>query len=94
MAGAKSLKYVIITVVLKERFPTALYITINMIYSLNEGMGAVNQLQSQGLGMTKDFSKTSDDLVAKVRYVTYRRGQNVGGRSNLNCRVNASHKIK
>jgi len=44
-----------------------------MISPLPEGMGAVNQLQSQGLGMTKDLSKTSDDLIEKVRYLTRRR---------------------
>lgn len=45
-----------------------------MISSLPEGMGAVNQLQSQGLGMTKDLSKTSDQLIDKV---TNRRRSNV-----------------
>ena len=38
-----------------------------MFSSLPEGIGAVNQLQSQGLGMTKDLGKTSDDLIEKVR---------------------------
>lgn len=38
-----------------------------MVSSLLQGMGAVNQLQSQGLGMTKDLSKTSEDLIEKVR---------------------------
>jgi len=42
-----------------------------MISSLPEGMGAVNQLQSQGLGMTKDLSKTSDDLIEKVRQLRF-----------------------
>ena len=34
----------------------------------SRGMGAFNQLQGQGAGMAKDFSKTGDDLMEKVRY--------------------------
>ena len=34
-------------------------------------MGAFNQLQGQGVGMAKDLSKTSDDLVSKVQCIVY-----------------------
>ena len=37
-------------------------------------MGAVNQLQGQGLGMAKDMTKTTDDIMKKVRYMLCRRG--------------------
>lgn len=42
---------------------------MKMRLSFHEGMGAVNQLQGQGLGMAKGLSSTKDDLVEKVRYV-------------------------
>lgn len=33
----------------------------------HEGMGAVNQLQSQGLGMAKGLTSSKDDLIDRVR---------------------------
>jgi len=40
---------------------------MSFILSLPQGMGAFNQIQGQGVGMAKDLTKTSDDLVDKVR---------------------------